>query len=287
MSKRTLKQKDIILDLRKADKKCEGNLSQSKYTELGNHSHSTVSRELGGWNKGKKIAGLETVDKPPRKYKVNHNYFEELGSEEAYTLGFLMGDGCVYDEIVSGINQDKDILEKILDSMDSNYPIRKQDLKRYSRPVYYFKVRSNKMVEDLAKLHLVPKKTHSLELPDLEKNLMRHYLRGYFDADGTVYNRKKGNNMVTSFVSISHQYIRDLKSFLEEEFNIKGGLSRYSEKHKPLEVQYSTSSSVALYELMYTDANIYGNRKKEKYDKLISENGRDNFGDRIIERILT
>lgn len=44
-----------------------------------------------------------------------------------------------------------------------------------------------KMCDDLIKLNIVPNKGFHLDFPkNIPKDLIRHYLRGYFDGDGSI-----------------------------------------------------------------------------------------------------
>ena len=64
------------------------------------------------------------------------------------------------------------------------------------------------------------RKAYSIKFPNsIEPELMRHFIRGYFDGDGSVYLVKKGpfgNIIRTGFVSNSFQFINALRQYLIE-----------------------------------------------------------------------
>ena len=42
------------------------------------------------------------------------------------------------------------------------------------------------MCTDLMKLDVVPRKSLIAEMPNINKSLVRHFIRGYFDGDGNI-----------------------------------------------------------------------------------------------------
>ncbi len=49
------------------------------------------------------------------------------------------------------------------------------------------------LVESLAKHGIIPRKTFKLEPPKIRRDLVNHWIRGYFDGDGCVSIDKLGN----------------------------------------------------------------------------------------------
>ena len=46
---------------------------------------------------------------------------------------------------------------------------------------------SNKLVSDIEKLGVIENKTLVLTFPELPTELVHHFIRGYFDGDGSVF----------------------------------------------------------------------------------------------------
>src|SRR5699024_3897298 len=75
---------------------------------------------------------LKNVSTYRQKYKISHNFFDEIDTEEkAYWLGFLYADGCVREDrgcFRLGL-QARDVrhLEKFRESLDSNHPIKESN----------------------------------------------------------------------------------------------------------------------------------------------------------------
>lgn len=134
-----------------------------------------------------------------RKYTVDHNFFNTIDTEEkAYILGFLYADGCnTYDKSkckyiisIAQLEQDIDILNKILFSLHSNYKLYKIVQSENNKIKYKVEIASKRMSLDLIKVGCSPRKTFTITFPDenlyFKKNLYPHFIRGYFDGDGCI-----------------------------------------------------------------------------------------------------
>jgi hypothetical protein len=122
-----------------------------------------------------------------RKYTLNENYFENIDTpDKAYILGFLLGDGCIckngFQLSISLHKKDVEILNYIKEQLNADAPIKKE--KNVNK--VYLRVFSYKLINDLAKWNMLPLKTYTLELPDIQENLQSHFIRGLFDADGCI-----------------------------------------------------------------------------------------------------
>lgn len=120
-----------------------------------------------------------------------------------YWAGFLAADGCISvrkkfnnKNLILRLGQkDLDHLKLFKESIGSDHPIRKQTIKNSlknpkwnDRDVYIITVGSKKIVEDLERFNIVPKKTLTYKFPNWVANheLVSHFMRGYFDGDGTI-----------------------------------------------------------------------------------------------------
>ena len=135
-----------------------------------------------------------------RIYNVNKDFFKYINTEEkAYILGFICADGHIEkDRLVITVSvKDKDILEKIKKSLNSNHPIKEvkrknpyQNTDRKELLLLELKVNSVELVKPLFNMGLTTNKTYTLNssiLKYIPKYLMRDFLRGYFDGDGNVF----------------------------------------------------------------------------------------------------
>ena len=158
--------------------------------------------------------------------KFNHNFFETIDTEEkAYWLGFVFADGCICDTSSSSkslnINLaiiDDHHIEKFQQHINSklNLHYKKTDNCVYVR--YY----SNKLCDDLIRLGCTPRKSLTLKFPNINKNLYRHFIRGYIDGDGCICFRKNGNlhNLQIAIIG-TEEFLSSLQNIFLKELNIK------------------------------------------------------------------
>ena len=139
-----------------------------------------------------------------RKYDYNENYFERIDTpEKAYCLGFWYADGCVETSpnhviSVTQIDLQRDILAKIAHEFDSNKPIYERKYEK-GRTFYVLQFNGEKLTSDLIKLGCTANKSLTLQFPTDEivpYKFMSHFIRGYFDGDGCIWNGKRKKMLV-------------------------------------------------------------------------------------------
>jgi hypothetical protein len=132
----------------------------------------------------------------PWAYDLNENFFAKIDTEEkAYILGLLATDGCVavgkshsYRVFLCLQARDEHILRQVLKAMDANSPIHDRPKGSFpgSGPMKYIAVTSRKLVADLAKVGIGPRKSLTLTFSKVSARIERHYVRGLFDGDGSL-----------------------------------------------------------------------------------------------------
>jgi intein-encoded DNA endonuclease-like protein len=126
------------------------------------------------------------------KYKINKEYFSKIDSEDkAYFLGFLYADGSMNEKRHS-LNiiiqeDDKEVLEKFIKCIGEDRPIcyLKNRLRRPNEKNHVqLSIANTYLYKQLIDLGCRPKKSFTLEFPNIPKEFERHFIRGYFDGDG-------------------------------------------------------------------------------------------------------
>jgi len=140
-----------------------------------------------------------------RKYFVDHNFFENINSEiKAYWLGFMYADGYISNrgsQKLIGVaigTKDKNHLTKFVKHLKSNYQIKEYTANSgYSKNIIYNRLlmTSETMFNDLLKQGLTEHKSLTLKFPSITKKLERHFIRGYFDGDGSFAKAVNGYNI--------------------------------------------------------------------------------------------
>lgn len=219
------------------------------------------------------IKGRETKQcKTNRIYYSNFNYFEEINTEDkAYFLGFIFADGCVMErndntsKILSiAINKkDIEILYNFKEHLQSNNPI-----KQGKNDIVSLTIISNKLVDDLCKLGCTPRKTLILkDMPIINKDLLKHFIRGYFDGDGHVKLHKKKNTVF--MITGQSEFLDIIKKIIENELDIKMYLQkdRRTVGLANLETR-NIESILKIYKYLYDNAQNFLTRKKEEFNKI-------------------
>lgn len=139
-----------------------------------------------------------------RRFIINENYFEKIDTEEkAYWLGFIYADGYLSfskNRKYIGIalsTIDELHLNKFLIATNSTYQIKQYENKskwstkksKYSRVL----ISCDKMFDDLKNHGVLLHKSLILEFPTwLNKKFQKHFIRGYFDGDGSFAKATRG-----------------------------------------------------------------------------------------------
>lgn len=207
-----------------------------------------------------------------RKYKVNRYYFNNIDSEDkAYWLGFIFGDGGISNGTlrVEIKKQDKKHLVKFLESLQSNHPI-----KPTKKNTYYVAISNTDLVKDLSKFYIVPNKTYitnKLPLDLIPVELQKHFIRGYFDADGNI-NISKTNYLTCSFACYHESILQQLSKFLDNfQINEPYFYHRIKRNQSCWSLAYNTKeNSFKLASYLFNEANIYLERKYHKFLKFAS-----------------
>lgn len=260
---------------------------QDNYLEKSNKEMAKV---LGRTQKAIQVKLSKLGLVRPDKYFYNKDFFEKIDTEEkAYWLGFLYADGYVALKSANrnaevGIEiASKDIqhLRKFNKSLQGNVEVHERKRTGVIKPtnsIVSFRLYSKKMVLDLIKHGCVQNKTFIIRFPDISQKLKWAFVRGYFDGDGSVY-RDIGRKFIGfNFTSGSKGFLEDLRNFLYKE-GIYAYLSvenrkdnRFKETHKSYKLLITGMNNAYCFgQKLYKDANIFLDRKKEKFDLAVEE----------------
>jgi len=247
--------KDII------DKYLEGNSCQI-IADIYNSNSSSILNILKENNVERR-----SPEESKRIYSLDINFFDSIDSEEkAYFLGFLYADGNVSStsnairlELKSS---DRDILEKLNGAINSNNPLHD------SNGMSCLRIHSKHMKESVIRLGLVPRKTHILTFPEwLNPPLYSHFIRGYFDGDGSI-----SHNSITDTYTFSlagtKEFLSRVQEILIKECNLNK-VSITSAKTISILAYGGSKQLLRIRDFLYKDATIFLDRKKDIFDKIV------------------
>ena len=217
--------------------------------------------------------------KQRRIYSINEHILDNIDTEEkAYFLGFFAADGCVsknkhkQDTITfSLLKEDSYIPEKFYKLFGTNKEVKIYD--KYA----YFEISSDYLCNKIYDLGFTPRKTYSNTICLLEDDkLMKHFIRGYFDGDGSISNQAILNKTVlciSGYEDNMNKLIEYLKSIhITAEFS-------WDKRKKYINTDKKFGSLILTNKLnkycflkyIYDNSSIYLIRKKDKADQFIKE----------------
>jgi len=211
------------------------------------------------------------------KYSINTNFFQQWSDNMAYVLGHLYADGCIMKSRyrIKFSSNDVELVEKINNILQSNYPILPYLRKNRRFPNFYIGVDSKKMYLDLQNLGLTPQKSKSMKLPFIPQEYFPHFLRGYLDGDGSIYYDKPTSlsniRLNTSFWRGSYAFLDALGRSISEFLEIKHQRVISWSKRNAYYIRYSTKDSLKFLEYIYQNSvpETRLERKFRKYENYI------------------
>ena len=255
----------------------DDNLVIERYNELKNLKK--VAKSFGvSLRPIKRILSKNNIILTNRRFDVNHSYFSIIDSEEkAYWLGFLFADGCVRQTktgsqvVLKLSNKDENHLIKFKESINSEHKIvyhknktkTKKGIDSYSDNCL-IRINSNELVSDLIKQGCVPRKTFTIDRPNIDEKYFKHFIRGYYDGDGNFFYSEDTKLSVVTIVCASKKFrtfIIDTISKIPNIGNIHEDDVRYTIK---------ITNIIGIIEFLsyiYDDSKVELTRKKEYYEK--------------------
>lgn len=215
------------------------------------------------------------------EYTYDRTFFDKIDTEEkAYTLGFLYADGCVYERTYRVSTElairDIDILEKMRVAMKSNYIFTYCHKKnKFGEPKKYvtFSINDKDLIPKVKKLGLEPRKSATLKFPTCDQvpdHLVHHFIRGYFDGDGSLSFKRRADELTDSYLSLSIISTLDFCSKIKEI--MKFGNIVINNQSDGMYYYRIGKSAVGVYNFLsyiYKDATIFLKRKHDKYKEFL------------------
>lgn len=195
--------------------------------------------------------------------------------EKAYWLGFLYADGCVLKETNTiRINLSTDDIEHLIKFKNFvgaiNTEIKSNDKYENGEVYYisYFQISDEEMANDLIDKGCVPNKTYGLAFPNeeiLPKEFVYHFIRGFFDGDGSLYTDEKRKRLCLNFTGTADM-LNGIKHIFGKDNLLLENKGKFSVLHINGNVQVMN-----IMNRIYEDSSdeIVLSRKKKKFDNFL------------------
>jgi hypothetical protein len=234
--------------------------STQKVASIIGCDKSTVGRALK--RKGVKL-------RPPgshgRKYKLDEAYFDLIDSEEkAYYLGLMYADGANsttnYQVAIGLQEKDRPTLERMRIALnyEADLEFKKGEQRADSYRLYIY---SKYMSRSLAKLGCLSPKSLTLVFPTfLLPGLIRHFIRGYVDGDGSVTVTPPKSYRLE--IAGTQPFCEEVSHIFKDTLSVSGKVR----KHGSVYTWYKNGQeAIKVMSWLYDDSKVRMERKFDKY----------------------
>jgi len=250
------KNKKIVSEDRLRNMYLNNGMTQKEIANQFNVARTCITRLMAKYN----------IDTRYRSVDVNVKYFENINkSEKAYWLGFITGDGCIHKGGVRiKLNKD-DIshIKRFKKDIESGHKITDVN----SENCKQINITRVEIADDLKELGLPENKTYkNISIPDVPKKYMSHYIRGLFDADGSVY-KSKAYNGGSFVITGTEKIINEVNDIIS---NLIGHSNKVGRDSNSYELRYGAKDDLEkIYSYFYNNADRWMKRKRTKFKEII------------------
>lgn len=230
----------------------------------------------------------------------NKHYFDKIDTpDKAYWLGLLTADGCItnyHNRWVTNLSlmkEDKALVERFALDVETNLSVKEYTnntgFQRQDGGLHQecrISLCSEEFARNLEKYGIVPQKSLRLtKVPELPNCLYRHYIRGFFDGNGSVtyyWNKTKNYRCPRIIFYSTHSFCEDLMRVICTQLEIPYHTITDQKQEQMSLFSYTLYEHIEkIYQYLYNDLSDdfhYLKRKQKKLDELMSEY-RDNQTD--------
>lgn len=216
-----------------------------------------------------------------RKYNFDFTKFENIDNQDkAYWLGFIMADGSINKRNtelrIELSNKDIDHLEKFKYFMDYDGPIRET-----RKNCSIISLNSIEFISWFNQWGIITNKTYlDIKIPNIDRVLVPHFIRGFWDGDGWVsYRTSKLQNTqyIFGFSSYCSDFLQEIKDNISPLLGPKCGKIIERKRGDQRVCQWTIEGNnnfIPTYNYLYKGANYYLERKYQLsytyYNSIIS-----------------
>lgn len=239
-------------------------VSLTKLGEREGVDRRTISKHF-------KELGIEIINKQNRP-KFNINVFDTIDTEEkAYWLGFIFADGYIGS---TPIREDKKSIynfELSLALKDFEHLEKFKKFISFEKEIIKDSYRCRIMVANkhfwtiLNNYGCTPNKSLTLKFPNcIPNDLIRHFIRGYFDGDGCI-TRHVYINIVSPAINVigTSDFLNNIINYSDTTPNI-----RHDKRHskETLILEWHKDDGIKFINYLYKNSSIYLDRKFKLYN---------------------
>ncbi len=184
-----------------------------------------------------------------------------------------------------------ELLEKVRAQMDSNALMSFREKMGVAGAVHELVIANATVCADLRQLGVTPKKSLTINFPPMPPHVVRDFVRGCWDGDGSVYLNEKNLRMPrASFISGSKDFIEQLVRHLvdlglpDRTIHIRNPAKRG--EHQSYSFRFCGRDCVLLYHVLYdnVDERMCLSRKRDRFKAIADHYEREGFDMRPAHR---
>lgn len=206
----------------------------------------------------------------------DEKYFDVIDSEyKAYILGFIYADGYITNNTF-GIKlsiKDIELLNIIKNAIKSEHKIivgTNNSGFGIGKQYCLLSINNKHMVNSLKELGVVYNKSKILTFPtsqQVPENLIHHFIRGYFDGDGSVYKSRTSSSC--SMIG-THGFLSEVLLRMRQVVGTESNVYKYKDK-EIYEIKIGGNKQLRkIYDYFYNEANIFLGRKKNRFEEILN-----------------
>jgi intein-encoded DNA endonuclease-like protein len=208
-----------------------------------------------------------TLGKSSANSSTRHyvNLFDEWNETSTYLLGYIEADGSIAADLstfrvtFATSEHDRNFLEKIyqLTGFTGKITEKEHDLGKYGKHrTASFTISSKPWSRRIRKL------LRTGETPPIPDNLLHHYVRGYFDGDGSIFWDKRAgayrSNLVFNSSELAEAFARKLRPLTKSKLIVH----KKTSSNQCWYLACGNQATENLVRYMYEGASIYLQRKR-------------------------
>ncbi len=213
--------------------------------------------------------------------------FQSWDQESAYIFGFWVADGSIYFKHQPGRktrkifkinNTDEQIMKDIALKLGVTYSTSRRPKYPTWKDLHEIRISSESIFDRCFEYTKSTRKgSIDLQMPDIPKNLFRHFIRGFFDGDGSIHvktykNRhgKETTALQSSFTAgvESGLFLERLRDSLREHIPVgnKKVSTTVTSIGSNRKLSFNQYDTMLLCQWMYEDGSLFMQRKKAVWD---------------------
>ena len=261
---------------------CSRQYVQKLMKKFGIPSRSRSAARIGAQAKGRVTMRHQLRDGSTRTTvvlgdAVDPNFFKKASPAMAWVLGAFFSDGCLVES--DGVfratmsQKEPELLQKCLALMGSTAKLEFRPARGIAGAIFTFRITNQTLCTDLMQLGVTPRKSHTVRFPSLRPDLRRHFIRGCWDGDGSIY-RQRGtqSRWCASFVTGSEPFAAEVVAELVHLGLPSRTIHAESRSHA-FYFRWTGRDVVKLADVFYRDVSVeqFLERKRERFRSALSE----------------